>query len=969
MTETSGPVEPITPFGTSSALLTFLIADVRGYTRFTVEQGDEAAARLASRFAELAEEIVGVHEGRVVELRGDEALGVFPSARNALRAAVALQASCKEVMAHDPSLPLQVGMGLDAGEAIPVKGGYRGGALNLAARLCSIAGGGEVFASEGVIHLARKTDGISFIDRGQVTLKGLAAPVRVIQIAPEGELPPQLPPLQPILVTHPTNLPDEPTRFIGREREIHAIAELLQQPHVRLLTLTGTGGTGKTRLSLQVGTTLLYDFRDGVFFVSLASFTDPALVPSAIAEVLGVKEEGGKDLLDSLTEHLKEKHLLLVLDNFEHLLDAASVVASLLDACRELHVLATSRIPLHLSREHEYLVPPLSVPDPTHLPTVETLSQFEAVALFIERAKAVRPRFQVTNENAPAVAEICYRLDGLPLAIELAAARVKLLPPQALLPRLSSRLQLLTEGARDRPTRQQTLRGAIDWSYSLLTPEEQTLFARLSVFAAGCSLEAAEAVCNPQGDLDLLEGMASLVDKSLLRQEGEEEPRFLMLETIREYAAERLAEQGEANQIRDAHATHYLELAEEAEPELRGRGQREWFGRLEAEHDNLRAALGWLLEQGRAEEELRLAVALSHFWHTRGYWSEGLRWLEAGLALGAGAAGVVRARALGRVGLILGIKGELDRAIQLLEESLSIFRQLGDNAGRARTVLTLGGAVYVQGDVARATQSYEESLAFFRQVGDRQGIMDALGELGNIPAEGGDFAVAEARFREALALAREIGDRGNVAISLNNLGFTLMEQGKYEEASAALEESLTLARELRMKTFLPAFLDSLACVASEQGDHERAEELFAEGLSLSHELGIKWVLLYILGHLAELSAVQGKAVRAARLAGAEAAGREAARMLLVPARQEGRERALSRAQQELGEDAFRRAWERGRAMSLEEAVAYALDETDQSRYHPGDQKPDAQGSQHHRQDPADPQADSFAGPAHTDTRE
>ncbi|HZU12997.1 MAG TPA: AAA family ATPase [Chloroflexota bacterium] len=376
-----------------SSVRTFLIADVRGYTRFTNDHGDEAAARLADCFAALCEGVVGEHGGRVIELRGDEALCVFDSSRDALRGAVALQAAFMQAVADDPALPLNVGMGLDAGEAIPVRGGYRGGALNLAARLCSIAGGGEILASEGVIHLARKMDGLAFVDRGQVTLNGLTAPVRVLQIAREGDIPAGLPPLQPILVTHPTNLPDDSTLFVGREEEIAAIAGLVRDPHIRLVTLTGPGGTGKTRLALRVGNTLLYDFQDGVFFCDLASLTDASLVASTIAGVLGVKEEGGQDLTGTLTEQLKAKHLLLVLDNFEHLLDAGHLVAHLLDGCRDLHVLVTSRIPLHLSWEQEHSVPPLSLPDAHRVRDAASLSQYESVALFIQRARAAKDGF------------------------------------------------------------------------------------------------------------------------------------------------------------------------------------------------------------------------------------------------------------------------------------------------------------------------------------------------------------------------------------------------------------------------------------------------------------------------------------------------------------------------------------------------------------------------------------------------
>jgi class 3 adenylate cyclase len=364
-----------------SALLTFLLADIRGYTRYAAEQGDHAAARLSERFLSLCREVVSSHGGDVFGSAGDQALAAFTSAHAALHSAIALQTRMAEEQAAHRDLPLTAGIGLDTGEGVKIGHDYRGNAINLAARLCSLAGGGEIFASEAVITVARKVKGLAVVDRGEVTLKGLVHPIRIVQIGPAGSLPDSLPPLQPILVTHPTNLPDEPTPFIGRSGDIAAITALLRQPSVRLVTMTGTGGTGKTRLALQVGMSVLYSFRDGVFFVDLAPLSDPSLVSSAITEVLGVKEEGGKELVETLTTSLREKHLLLVLDNFEHLLDACRVVASLLDACRELNILVTSRIPLHLSREREYPVAPLAVPDPAHLPPDLThLSQYEAVA-------------------------------------------------------------------------------------------------------------------------------------------------------------------------------------------------------------------------------------------------------------------------------------------------------------------------------------------------------------------------------------------------------------------------------------------------------------------------------------------------------------------------------------------------------------------------------------------------------------
>lgn len=512
-------------------------------------------------------------------------------------------------------------------------------------------------------------------ERARFEAAGREAPVRVIEVAAEGKLSSHLPP------AHPTNLPDEPTPFIGREREIEQITGLLHDPHIRMVTLTGPGGVGKTRLALQVATTLLADFRDGVFFVNLAPLADPILVPSTIAEVLGVKEEPGRDLLHSVIDALKAKRLLLVLDNYEHLLDATSIVGSLLDGCRALHALVTSRIPLHLSREHQYAVLPLTVPDPQHLPDIESLSRFESVALLVDRARAVMSDFELDSGNSAAVAEICFRLDGLPLALELAAARIKLFPPQALLQRLSSRLKLLTGGARDSPTRQQTLRAAVDWSYSLLSEQEQTLFTRLGVFAGGCTFEAVEAVCNPQGGLDLLEGMAALVDQSLLRRHGEEVPRYSMLQTVREYATEKLREREEQEDVQRRYAEYFLQVAEQAEAGLSGAEQGKWMARLNAELSNVRGALRWFLDQGAVEQVLRLAAALFWYWRPRGSLSEGRRWLQEGLARGDEVAPSVRAKALWALGYLAGLQGDSEEASLLLEEALKLYRALEDGWG------------------------------------------------------------------------------------------------------------------------------------------------------------------------------------------------------------------------------------------------------------------------------------------------
>ncbi len=647
-----------------------------------------------------------------------------------------------------------------------------------------------------------------------------------------------------------------------------AVLRLLSREEVRLVTLTGPGGTGKTRLGLQVAAELSETFADGVYFVNLAPLVDPHLVVSTIAQALDLKEVAGLSLLDLLKGALHWKHLLLLLDNFEQVVDAAVDVAALLAACPNLKVLVTSRMPLHVRGEQEFAVPPLATPDPRHLPDLESLSQYEAVALFIQRAQAVRSEFQVSNANAPAIAQICTRLDGLPLAIELAAARIKLFPPPALLTRLGKRLAVLTGGARDLPARQQSLRNTIAWSYELLDAEEQQLFRQLSVFAGGCTLEAIEAVGTalPDGAGQMVEGVASLLDKSLLHQTEQEggEPRISLLETVREYGLERLHERGEAEAIRRAHALYYLALAQEAEPHLKGTQQVLWLGRVQREQENLRAALALVIEGEEQELALLLSGALWRFWYIRGYWSEGLHWLKEALALPqAGERTATRATVLCGAGRLALALGDLLTGRALLEESVAISREVRDKRGLAESLALLG--LDLQSKAVLNGALLEESLRFAREAAERWTLAFSLQHAGWHFQLQDEYDRALPLLRESAALFREVGDQRELIATLNGLARLAALQGEHQRTAALVQECLAYARGLGDKSGMVDALYLLAWSASMQDEHEQARGLIQEGLGLARALGHRSGIARGLGLLGETYLAQGLPLQAVAL--------------------------------------------------------------------------------------------------------
>jgi predicted ATPase/transcriptional regulator with XRE-family HTH domain len=738
----------------------------------------------------------------------------------------------------------------------------------------------------------------------------------------------------------PHNLPVQLTEFVGRAEQLPAVQGLLRPgsggPH--LVTLTGPGGSGKTRLALEVAAVLLGEgaFPDGVFVASLASLAEPELVVPAIARLLGVVEARGRAPLAGLQEYLCSRRVLLVLDNMEHLLAAASFAGALLERCAGLRILATSRVPLHLYGERAVPVPPLRCPDPHGAPPLEDLATYEAVRLFVARAQDVEPGFALTPANAGAVAAICARLDGLPLALELAASRCKAFSPSALLARLDRRLPLLAGGPRDVPARHQTLRGALAWSHDLLAPPDQALFRRLGVFAGGCSLDAVGTVCRAAGETDApapdaVEGVVTLVDHSLLQRSpgrvADTESRYTMLETIREYALEQLAVSGEGEAVQRAHALYYRRLAEEAAPHLAGAAAATWLARLEADHDNLRAAVEWMMANDTGEQSLRFAAALAPFWSARGYLGEGRARLNAVLALpDAQMETAARGALLRQAAKLAREQGDLAAARPLLEESLEIARRARDRRGMAHALLELADNAHNRGENVAARGLALESLGLWREVGDAWGTAEALWLLGYIGFHEGDRAAAGTLMEEGLNLYRAAGDRVGEAFCLGYLGHLATDAGDYARAHALLDSAFRIVDETGERWVRYAVLHLLIRLALAKGDVTTARALLAELLAFIRDAGmVGEVPAGALLLCAGLAVAQGRDERALRLsAAAEVLGGPVPeldylrRTMVAP--------ALERATAPLSAAARARAIAAGQTMTLAEALTEALDE-------------------------------------------
>jgi predicted ATPase/class 3 adenylate cyclase len=859
--------------GPPSGQVTLVFTDIEGSTLLLQALGDNYQHVLADHRTIMREAWVRWN-GYEMGTEGDSFFVSFPSASDAVAAAVQGQ---RELAAHQwpDGAAVRVRIGMHTGEPTVVGGDYVGIDVHRAARIAAAGHGGQIVVSQVTRDLVDRAlpDGVGLRDLGEHRLKDLEQPEWLFQLVIDG-LQEEFAALKSLET--PTNLPSAPSEFIGREEETAQLVELLQG-ETRLVTLTGPGGTGKTRFAIHAASQLLDRFKNGVFFASISPSLDADSVPSEIAAALHIPEQGGRMPFDAVVAYLRDKSVLLVLDNFEHVLDAAPVVSGLISAAPRLKMIVTSRARLHVTGERELPVEPLPVPSDAR--DLIALARSGAVALFVQRAHMVRSDFELTSANAEPVLEICRRLDGLPLAIELAASKAKILSPQQILERLGSRLALLKGGARDLPARQQTLRDTIGWSYELLDEDAAHLFRLLGVFSGGATLDAIEGVAGE----DVLDALSSLVDHSLVRQDSE--PRFSMLETIREYALERLEAEGETEKARRAHAEYMLRVAEEAGAGLRGPEQNRWRRVLEADHDNMRGALTWCFADG-GDPNLgaRIAIRLGQFWYSHGFAVDGIAWLEEARAKATDLPPDLRALLLQRLGILFDQRSIAARAAVLFEQAAALYRELGDQSGTAFALNSLGSAERSMGNMDGAEALWNESLSLRRAVDDKSGAAATLCNLGTLALDRGEPERAQEFLEEARTIDTELGDEWAVAIDESGLAEVALDLGDLERARPVLRRTLD------------AFC--------EMGEHDRLAETFSR--------------------MAGLAAAEGDPIRSARLSGAAEALWEAIGIPLAPPDRARFEHFQTKARAAIDPAAYEQAWAEGRAMTMDQAVAYAL---------------------------------------------
>jgi predicted ATPase/Tfp pilus assembly protein PilF len=871
----------------SLVAITFLCIDVQDKAPSVSSAGSSL-----DHYNTILEQAIGACGGTVFKAGDDLVYAAFPTPQSAVAAALAAYWTMHTQSWGMAAAP-QVRMALHSGPAGRYSTTYVGPTFNHAVSLLAACRSGQVLLSQDTYDQIDGSlpAGTDLHDLGEQRLKDLTRPEHIFQLLPL-QRPTDIS-LSREPAPFPVNLPVLPSPLIGRDREVAEICDFLRRADLRLLTLLGSSGTGKTRLSLQVAVELAGEFEDGVYFVPLAPVGSAVLVASAIAQALSIKETGDRPLLEALQGHLAEREMLLILDNFEQLLEAVPLVANLLAAAPCLKILVTSHVGLGLPGEQLFPVPPLALPNPKRLPPLDELAHYPSIALFLVRAQVVHHDFALTAENAAAVAELCGCLAGIPLAIELVAAHCDSFTPVEMLAQVSERLAAERERTGEPLTHRQVLREALAWSYALLGPEDQALLARMGVFAGGCTLEAVSAVCNPEGDLtiDVPAGTTLLLSKNLLVQEQwlSDEPRYVMLDMVLQFSQARLADRGEVDQLRRSHAAYCLALAGQAEAGLTGADQEHWLQRLEDDLHNIRAALQWSSVHGEPATAVQLAGSLWRFWYIHGHLSEGRRWLSQALAAGVARDPLMpvalRTKALTGASVLSFVQGDYPRAKAFAEQNLSIFRALDDQRGIANTLSNMGAMAVEQGDYATAGPLLTESLALRRALGDTWGIAVALNNLARVIEGQGDYAQAESLYIESLALFREMADKGNIVNPAMNLGWMMLAQGQ----------------------------------------HERAKHYFRESLGLSKDLGYQESIANSLQGFAYLAAAAGRPTEAARLIGVVEAMYTQSDIQLSPIERARYTRAVEAIRAQLDEDAYAVAWAEGQTMDVGMAVGSVLD--------------------------------------------
>ncbi len=914
-----------------SGSVTFLATDIQGSTEMW-ERYPAAMPQALERHEELLREAIEGRGGWIFKNVGDGLFTAFFEAPAAVEAALQGQRSLLGESWPTPT-PIRVRMAMHSGLAEERNGDYFGPPVNRVARILSAGHGGQILLSQTVERLVseRFPEGVALRDLGERSLKDLTQPERLFQLV-TSDLPADFPPLN-TLDARPHNLPAQPTPIVGRGREVEEVLRLLLRPEVRLVTLLGPSGTGKSRLGLQVAAEAVDAFRHGVFHVEMAVVHEPAQVPEAILNALGVQAEG-EAAAQALLDHLRSRQLLLLLDNFERVLDAAPFVAELLRGVPDLTVLVTSQAPLRLRGEHEHLVSPLSVPGPRITRSIERLASYEAVALFTERAQAVVPSFRLQEDNAEAVVEIVRQLDGLPLAIELAAARLKLFSPQAMVGRLSRRFDFLKGGRRDLPDRQRTLRSALEWSYNLLDEHEQALFRRLAVFDGGFTLEAAEQVCVAEDeDLDVVDAVASLVDKSLLRAVAGYggEPRFERLRSIRDFSLDLLEESGEADRWRRRHAEHFADLAERVSPKhAERRDTPEVLGQIESEYENIRAALAWALDRDEAELALRLCAGLPAIWLRRGLLDEARRLVDRLQSLTFDD-DVQRADAINISGRVAQIQGENSpEVIAKFEEALALYRAADQKQGMARALMNLGNVRARQEAFEEARGLFREALELYREIDDAWGECGALMNLGDAYLGEEDLDHAEEMFAQARDTARLKGVRVALSFAIQYLGILAHHRSDLDGAERLYRESLALFEAFGARPNIAWSTYYLGTVARDRGDLTGARIKFVDALERFRDLDYRPGMAVGLLGVATLEAREGRPERAARLLGASRAASRGTTMTREALEDRARQEVEEAGRTALGDQELERAMAAGKALAADEAVGLARDEADRT---------------------------------------